>query len=248
VKDFILYRQPIQETHFDNRPYDLSELQKFPGSSRLHELEVVTSGSLRSVAELETHRIFEFSCQYYGPKPRVSPAPPLNPAKFELWQRPMGPLVVSFDPPRKVSRVAVALLSLAIFGDPFLILPLKLYPSDFLELRKRVRESDGSLSQLVLHKVSTADVQLRRVQLIGRQLENLSNLDAILNGAADIACMGFVLPSLGEGGRKLSFRILEWGGGQIYSPAEPLPHEIYDLLDLFEKTLGIRDSRAMNKS
>lgn len=237
MKDFILYRQPVKESQFQNREYKLSELENFPGSSKLGELEVVKQGSLKTTSDIGPYKVFEFSCEYYGPKPRVSPTHPLMPAKFELWQCPERSLIISFDPPKKVSRVAVALLSLASFGDPSLILPLKLYPSDFLELKKRVGKLDGTLSQLVLHNVSSSGVKLKQVQFIGHRLEKLPNLNEMLQRATEISCLGFIVPTFGEGGRKFSFRVVEWGGGQIYSPADPLPHEISDFLDLFETTL-----------
>jgi hypothetical protein len=240
VKDFILYRQPVRESQFENREYNLNELETFPGTSQLAELEVVKGGTLKTTSDVGPYRVFEFSCEYYGPKPRVSPTPPLMPAKFELWQCPERSLIISFDPPRKVSRVAVALLSLASFRDPSLILPLKIFPSDFLELKKRVEKLDGTLSQLILHNVSSSGVELRQVQFIGRRLERLPNIDGMLTGAADISCLGFIVPGFGEGGRRFSFRVVEWGGGQIYSPPDPLPHEISDFLDLFETTLAAR--------
>jgi hypothetical protein len=241
VKDFILYRRPVsRKSQFEDREYNLSELESYRGSSPLPELEKVTSGSLKLLSELKTHTIFEFSCEYYGPKPATSPKPPLLEARFELWQRTKGALVISFNPPKKVSRVAAALLSLAVFGDPSLILPVKFYPSDFLELKKRAEKLEGTLSQLVLHRVQSSGVQLRQVQFIGRHLEKLPNLSGLLKGATDISCMGFVLPELSDRGRRFSFRVTDWGGGQIYSPADPLPHEISELLDLFEATLAIQ--------
>jgi hypothetical protein len=238
VKDFILYRQPVKQPEIENREYTLNELEAFPGTSQLAELQVVKTGFLKETSKVGTYRIFEFSCEYYGPKPRVSPTHPLMPAKFELWQCPESSLVISFDPPKKVSRVAVALLSLAAFGDPSLILPLKIYPSDFLKLKKRMEEMKGTLTQVVLHKVSSSGVELRQIQLIGRRLERLPNLDGMLKGAEEISCLGFIIPGLGEGGRRFSFRVVEWGGGQIYSPADPLPHEISEFLDIFETTLS----------
>lgn len=242
MRDFILYRQPAQTPRFENREYKLDELEAFPGSSRLAELEVVKAGSLRAISEIGPYKVYEFACKYYGPKPRVSKKQPLVEAKFELWQSSEHPLVISFDPPKKVSRVAVALLSLATFRDPSLILPLKIYPSDFLELKKHAEKLKGTLSQLILHNVSSSGVELRQVQFIGRRLERLPNLDTMLHAASEISCMGFVIPELGEDGRKISFRVVEWGGGQIYSPADPLPHEISAFLDFLEMTLVERNN------
>jgi hypothetical protein len=248
VKDFILYRQPAQTPRLENREYKLEELEAFQGSSQFAELEGVKTGSLRATSELGTYKVFEFSCEYYGRKPKVSKTQPLVQAKFELWQSAEHPLVISFDPPKKVSRVAVALLSLAAFRDPSLILPLKINPSDFLELKKHAEKLKGTLSQLVLHKVSSSGVELRQVQFIGRRLEKLPNLDTMLHAASEISCMGFVIPEFGEGGRKISFRVVEWGGGQIYSPADPLPHEISTFLDFFETTLVGRNTSKAQRS
>jgi len=46
--------------------------------------------------------------------------------------------------------------------------------------------------------------------------------------------MGFVIPSFAESGA-FSFRITEWGGGQIYQPSDPQLHEISNLFELFEE-------------
>jgi len=48
--------------------------------------------------------------------------------------------------------------------------------------------------------------------------------------------MGFLLKRLNGSARHISFRVTDWAGGQIYSPSDPLPHEIAKLFGLLEET------------
>jgi hypothetical protein len=70
----------------------------------------------------------------------------------------------------------------------------------------------------------------------GASLEKFLNFDQLLENASKIRGMGFAITPF-YGGRRFSFRIKDWGGGQIYSPAVPLDHEISGLLKLFEEAL-----------
>lgn len=65
-------------------------------------------------------------------------------------------------------------------------------------------------------------------RLVSKQVELTNN--------SQFRGMGFAITPF-YGGRRLSFRIKDWGGGQIYSPAVPLDHEISGLLKLFEEAL-----------
>lgn len=237
MRDFIIYVQPKSgEKAITEREYSLDYLENFPGTSRLRELEFVRNGKLQLKQELKTHRAFEFSCEYL--KRLVAATKPIY-AKlnFKLWQRKHGPLTVTFEAPKKASRVAVSLLSLIAYGDPFAMNPIFLTISDFRKLKNDILENhSGNLTQVILQNVRSKKGTIRRFLVTGSSLERLLNLDELLADASKASGMGFAIPSF-HGDRRFSFRIKDWGGGQIYSPANPLDHEISGLLELFEENL-----------
>lgn len=237
MKDFIIYLQPReQEKILEEKKYCLDELENFPGTSNLEELDLVRDGSLRILQDIEPHRVFQFSCKF--PIRVVAAKKPVYAElTFDLWQRKHGPIVASFEGRRKASRVAVALLSFVTYGDPYAINPIRLTVSDFRNLMENILEKhSGTMSQIYLRNIRSKKGKVRRFLMTGSGLEEFLDLDELLQSASDISGMGFVIPSFG-GERKLSFRIKDWGGGQIYSPANPYDHEISRLLQLLEQVL-----------
>jgi hypothetical protein len=237
MKDFIIYVQPkIGRKDTAEQEYSLDYLERFPGTSRLQELEFVRNGRLRLIRELEPHRVFKFSCEYL--KRLVAATKPIYaPLDFELWQRKHAPLTVTFEAPKKASRVAVSLLSLVDYGDPYAISPITLTVSDFKKLKENIlQEHSGHLTQIILQNIRSEKGTVRRFLMTGSALEQFLNLDELLRDASRVSGMGFAIHSF-YGERRFSFRIKDWGGGQIYSPANPFDHEISGLLELFEENL-----------
>jgi len=235
MKDFILYLQPRGRTANPvKEKYSLDELERMPGTSSISELEIVKDGELRQEETLGDYRVFEFSCKYTA---RHGTSLVTVERNIELWQSEKGALVVSFGFPRKVVKVATKLLSLATFGDYSLINSFNLTNPDFSKLKKRVEELGGTVTQLEVKGVSWGEGQLRHLDIKGRGLEKIPGFDEMFQKAKRISSMGFSLPNLNNLTRYVSFRILEWGGGQIYSPSDPLPHELAALLSLIENVL-----------
>ena len=237
MKDFIIYVQPRRGAKdATEREYSLDYLERFPGTSRLQELEFVRKGKLELIQELEPHKVFKFSCEYL--KRLVAATRPIYASlDFKLWQRKRAPLVVTFEAPKKASRVAVSLLSLVTYGDPFAISPITLTVSDFKKLKENVLEKhSGNLTQIILQDIRSEKGTIRRFLVTGSALEQFLNPDELLKDASRVRGMGFAIHSF-YGERRFSFRIKDWGGGQIYSPANPLDHEISGLLELFEEIL-----------
>jgi len=227
MKDFILYLQPKgRVANAIKGKYSLDELKKTPGTSYISELEVVQEGELRRKEILGDHEVFEFSCVYTA---RHGVSLVTVKRDIELWRSKEGLLVASFGFPRKVAKVATKLLSLTIFGDHTLINSFNITGPDFLKLKKKVLELGGTVTQLEVRGVSWGKGQLRYLHMKGRGLERIPGFDEVLEEAREISSMGFLLPGLGGSTRRISFRVLDWGGGQIYSPSDPLPHEIASL-------------------
>ena len=235
MKDFILYLQPKgRTTTLIEERYSLNELKKTPGTSSIPELELVKEGELSQRETLGDYTVFVFSCKYTA---RHGTSLVTVEREIELWQSKKGVLVVSFGFPRKVAKVATKLISLAIFGDYSLINPFDLTNSDFFKLKERVQKLGGTITQLEVRRVSWGDGQLRHLQIKGRRLENIPGFDEVFKKAKKISSIGFSLPNLNNSTRHISFRVLDWGGGQIYSPSDPLPHELAALFNLIENVL-----------
>lgn len=237
MRDFIIYVQPKRGGKgTTERESLLDDLESFPGTSRLQELDFVRNGKLKLIQELKPHKAFNFSCQYL--KRLVAATKPIYAdLSFDLWQRKHGPLVVTFEAPKKASRVAISLLSLVTYGDPFAISPITLTVSDFRKLKETILEDhSGNLTQVILQNIRSKKGTIRRFLMTGSELEQFLNLDELLNDTSKVSGMGFAIRSF-YGERRFSFRIKDWGGGQIYSPANPFDHEISGLLELLEETL-----------
>jgi len=237
MKNFIIYLQPREnENEIVESEYSLDDLKKFPGTSQLPELELVRNGKLKIINELEPHRIFQFSCDFLIRL--VAAAKPVTAQlSFEVWQRKHGPIVATFEGRKKASKIAVALLSLILYGDPFSITPIKLTVSDFRNLKTNILEKhSGILNQILLRNIHTQKGKINRFLMTGPSLKEFEDIDDLLDNASSVSGMGFAIPSF-EGERRFSFRIKDWGGGQIYSPANPLVHEVSNLLELLEEAL-----------
>jgi hypothetical protein len=209
----------------------LEETSHFP---EIHdELKNISNATLTLTNEAELYRRFEFVGQYSGQQAHLRLSGEL---KFELWQQKSGKLLMSFDIGRKISRVAMALLAYATLNDPFGITPLWLGKPDFLRLKDQLLKLGANVTQLILQQPNITDAGIRQLQLRGAKLENVPDFDNMLGSSSRIRCLGFMIPATG-GSRAISFRIVEWGGGQIYVPTDLLDHEILSFLDQLETAL-----------
>jgi hypothetical protein len=238
--DFILYTQPKgKQVFFSKDEYTLSELRKAPRSSAIKELrEVVKEGVLKLAGEIGGYRCFTFTCTYIG---RHGPSlVEVRQRPLDFWQSKEGALVISFGFPRTVARVGAALLSLAAFGDPMQIVHFPISKPDFLNLERKVKNHGGTLTLVDIRKVSWGGGTLRQLTIKGRRLEEIPGLEGVLEKTDRISSLGFMLNGLRSVERRLSFRLTDWGGGQIFSPPNPQPHEIAELFRLLEEAfLGL---------
>jgi len=239
MKDFIIYMQPKIPYALQREKYSVEELKKQPGSSFLKELELVRGGELAFVRETNNLNVFNFSCKFQLPRPLAAKEVAYAEIVSDLWQQKRGNLVASFNTPKKMSKVAIALLSYATMGDPFLIKSFQLSRSDFLALKEQILKRGGDLRQLIFWDVkdqASEGAHIKQFRLSGSRLEKLPGFHDILDRSSKIQLLGFAFKPTAEC-REISFRIIEWGGGQFYSPADPLDHEILEFLNLFDRTL-----------
>jgi len=234
MKDLIFYHQEIGATTvFEDREYTLIELTGRPGVSipGVPSIgDVVREGKLKLVGDVGEYKMFNFDCVYFASHGDSIVEIQRN---IELWQSREGALVVSGFP-KKAARVGVALLSLATFGDPNAIgIFSPITKNNFSDLKKRVASQDGTVILLDVKGVSWGGGTLKHLMMKGRKLEDIPGFDGVLKNAKKIVSMGFNFPY--EPGRNISFRMVDWGGGQIY--ADPQTHETARVLTLVEESL-----------
>jgi len=235
MKDFILYLQPKgQKKSIKTKKYDLKDLKNTAGTSSISELEIVESGELKFKEELGDYQVFNFSCKYIA---RLGTSLVTADLNIELWQSKKGVLVVSYGFPRKVANVAIKLLALATLGDYTLINSIIITESNFFELKKKVLALGGTVTQLEGRGVSWGGGRLRQIEIKGLGLEKIPGFDGVFDSAKTINSMGFSLPELDNSTRRISFKIINWGGGQIFSPSDPLPHEQATIFNLIEEII-----------
>jgi len=234
-KYFIIYAQPNRSSDIWKKEWTIDELMDAPGTSRIEELDIMKSGKLTLIHESPLHRVFKCLCEARLRKPVAAREAQFGQLNFEIWQQKRGGIVASLEANKNVSRCATNLLSWAIYRDPFAIRPVRIMKSDFIQLKRHVMENlGGEVTQVNLGKIKSTEVNLRQFYLKGSHLERLQNFDEYIERSGDIKSMGFVIPARKEF-RRISFRIKYWGGGQIYSPSDPLDHEILGFLDMLDR-------------
>ena len=239
MRDFIIYKQPKPPNVVRKEKLSVEELREQQGSSMIKELELVKSGELKFVRETKNLNMFTFSCVFQLPRPLAAKKVAYTEIVSDLWQQKKGNLVASFNAPKKMSKVAIALLSYATLGDPFLIKATLLSRSDFLKLNDYILNRGGDLRQLIFGGIRGQDsegAEIKQFRLSGSKLEKLSGFKNILENTSKIRLLGFAFKPSAEC-REIRFRIIYWGGGQLYSPPDPLSHEILEFLNLFDHTL-----------
>lgn len=235
MRDFVIYMQPIHNWGEVKKQVTVESLRSFPGTGRLYEFDVVKAGRLEFIQEFDGLRLFRFFCKYESGKSRSAIGEaPIQDLKFELFQK-KGGLVAVIQAPKKAARIAVAALSLSVFGDPFKIVPFQLSTPEFRKLLSVIQTHSGKLTRLSLRMIEGETGVLRKFEVSGDFEQVLKvNLDKILESARRVSFMGFRIPS-SKDSASFSFRITEWGGGQIYQPADPQLHEISELMELLRE-------------
>jgi hypothetical protein len=217
----------------------VDDFKNLPGSNIFEELKYIKGGTLTLVRQTELLNIFSFSCKFQLPRPIASKSVSYADYECQLWQQRQGNIVATINAPKKLARIAVALLSHATQGDPLLIRSVELTRSDFLSLKDYILSRNGDLRQLILwglKDVSSDGARIKQFRLAGSRLQKLSGFEDLVNRSTKIQLFGFAYKPNAES-RELTFRLISWGGGQLYSPSDPLDNEFFEFLDLFNKVL-----------
>jgi len=243
VKHFIIYKQPEGAQTPWKKEYTQDEISNLPDSSRLEfdvnrggkSIPSLMNGKLAFLRETANHRLFTFSGKGLA---RVKSKEALYVERdFELWQQKGGRLAASIEGTRYISNCAVAFLSYSTYRDSFMIKKSGLVKSDFIKLKNYVTNSSGEVTQALMHGINNPELSfnVRDIYLKGSHLENIRDFDEYLKASDRIKTMGFVVR---KEETRFSFRITHWGGGQIFSPQDPLDHEIAAFLNMLDQVIG----------
>jgi len=219
--------------------YSLDELKSLPSSSSIFELELVKDGDLTLLRQTENLQVFHFSGHFQLPRPQAADGVAYVPMSFDIWQHRKGHFVASFKAPKKLSKVAIALLSLATLNDPLLIKSIQVTKSDFNSLTQYILKSGGDIRQYIFWNNRNKQSNGERVdqsRKSGAHLELGEDYKKDLEFFKKIRMLGYSFKPSTET-RDIRFRMIDWGGGQFYSPADPFDHEILEFLELFNSTL-----------
>lgn len=239
MKDFVLYLQSKKPDGLAKQQYSVDELHSLPSSGALGELEKMEWGHLKLIRHSSLLNVFNFSCKFQIPKPKAVREETYAEYECDIWQQRNGNIVASLDAPKKLSKIIFALLSYATQGDPQLIRPITIERGDFLALKDYIMGRGGDLRQLILWELKDVPgegAHIRQFRLSGSHLDRLVGFDGLLKRAKKIQLFGFGFKPTQES-REIRFRIIDWGGGQLYTPADPLDHEALEFMDLFNQTL-----------
>ncbi len=239
MKDFIIYLQSKPPSVPTKEKYSIEELKNLPASSSIRELELVREGQLSLLRKTENLQVFNFSGEFQQPKPQAANEVAYLPMTFDIWQQRRGHFVVSFKAPKKLSKAVIALLSYATQGDPFLIRSVQLSKANFLDLSKYVLSCGGDIRQYIFWDnmgVHDDEARVNQSRKSGVGLEKSADFKRDITAFRKIRMLGFSYKSSPDS-RDIRFRMIDWGGGQFYSPSDPVDHEILEFLDVFNKTI-----------
>jgi len=239
MKDFVIYLQAKEPNDLAKQQYTVDELKSLPASGVLSELEYIKGGVLKLVRQSDLLNVLNFSGKFQLPKPMAAKSVQYSEFDCYIWQQRNGNIVASLNAPKKLSKIITALLSYATQGDPLLIRSIQLTRADFLFLKEYIMDRNGDLRQLILwglKDVPGEGAHIKQFRLSGSHLEKLVGFDDLLKRSSKIQLLGFGVKPTVEC-REITFRIIDWGGGQLYSPSDPLDHEAIEFLNLFNQTL-----------
>jgi hypothetical protein len=236
MKYFIAYKQPDNSQNPCKNKLSVEEFESVPGTSRLEELEAIKGGELILSNITENHRIYDFNC---NAKIRRREKLIFAEEKSKIWQQQKGRIIITMDATKYASRCSVAILSYLTFGDLYAIKPVSLLKSDFLRFNDYIVDKrGGQATQVLLSDIENTELEfkMRSIYLKGSHLERVPNFKAYLDNSKNIRTIGFAIPDFE--GRRLSFRITHWGGGQIFSPVDLFDHEIAAFLELLSQLIA----------
>jgi hypothetical protein len=259
IKNCIIYKYSDEFKDgwdVDKRRFSQSTLGKC-----LQKAEGFTRRTIESFKELskneklslekntKSHYVANLSCEFRAQKFIAAGEiiPPFIPVNFDIWLRKKSSWVISFDAGRKLSGVAIALLSYATTGNPSSIKHIKLEKGDFLQLKNQLLSEDheisGQIKRITMHNTKYDSVKFKQIVLSAPQLEESKLFNRLTDSALGISNLSFTTPPIKSTSRSLNCKINRWGGIAIYTP-NLLDSEISELITILEGLYAKQDSRV----
>lgn len=216
----------------------LEEAQGF-AKPRIKALtELARNEKIRLKEERPDFYVMTFSCDFRAPKLLAAGvSPPFVPVSFKIWLRKKTSWVIPFDAGRKLSGVAITLLSYTTTGNPSSIENIRLEKEDFLKLTDWLLEDSqsipGQIKRITMHDIEENSIKFKQIILNSPQLEKSVLFNHLLNSASAIANLTFATPPLKSSSRSITCKINYWGCITVYTP-ELLDSELSELIEIFE--------------
>lgn len=202
--------------------------------------ELSKNAKLSLEEETKNHHIANLSCEFRAQKFIAAGdiIPPFLPVNFKIWLRKESSWVISFDAGRKLSGVALTLLSYATTDIPSSIEPIRLEKENFLQLKNWLLSEDhdipGQIKRITVHDVDYNLVKFKQIVLNAPRLEQSKLFSQLAESALAISNLSFTTPPLKSTSRPLTCKITRWGGITIYTP-HLLDSELSELIEIFER-------------
>lgn len=250
IKNCIIYKytDEIKENwKVDKRKFGQSTLEKCLLTAegftkkRIKALAGLAKNEKLSLGEeTKKHYIANLSSEFRAQKFMAAGnlVPPFIPVNFEIWLRKKSSWVISFNAGRKLSGVAMALLSYATTGNPSSIEHIKMEKEDFLKLKDWLLSENhdvpGQIKRITMYNIEYDSVRFKQIVLNSPQLSTSKLFNQLMDSALAISNLSFITPPLQSTSRPLSCKITHWGGITIYTP-DLLDSELSELIAIFEE-------------
>lgn len=250
IKNCIIYKytDEFKNTwNVDKKRFGQSNLEKCllkaEGSTkkRIKALaELAKNEKLSLDEETKNYYVVNLSSEFRAQKFMASGniVPPFIQVKFNTWLRKKSSWVISFDAGRKLSGVAMALLSYGTTGNPSSIEHIKMEKQEFLKLKDWLLSEEqavpGQIKRVTMYNTEYDSVKFKQITLNSPQLEMSKLFNRLLDSALAISNLSFTTPLLESTSRPLSCKVTHWGGITIYTP-HLLDSEISELIGIFER-------------
>ena len=217
----------------------LQQAERF-AKKRIQSFNELSKNEKLSLAkDTKSHYVANLSCEFRAQTFIAAGQiiPPFIPVNFNIWLRKKSSWVISFDAGRKLSGVAVALLSYATTDNPSCIEHIKSEKEDFLQLKNWLLSKDheipGQINRITIHNIKYDSVRFKQIVLNAPQLEKSKLFKRLTDSALGISDLSFTTPPIKSTSRSLNCKINRWGGITIYTP-DLLDSELSELIAILE--------------
>jgi hypothetical protein len=234
-KEFVVILPVRADKPAARKEIRMKELDELPGLSHIEELDRILGGTLRIEKEEEDIRecrmVVDFEQRVFGSSYQIKDKP------IKIVQR-RGGCAVAFDCPTFLSRPLAVAFSVCVFGDPNGFEVRSFGRDEMTRIWEHALSIGGKPRLIHLRKIRGESVSIYHVS--GRDIcgvEEIGDPVKLMQRAKKIKRLGFSFPPNTLGDSSFYFWVADWGGGTLYDPLDPLPHQLLILAEFFDRAL-----------